>query len=136
MKKILLSLLLFATLSNAADLEKQMIKQNKKIVQLASKEISKTLPQTVDKYTKLVQVDGKDTTLIYMFEINTGAKSDEVVKKEDHSRMKKAVTYGICKSSKNFLDANINITYLYTSATSKVKLFQFDITKETCLKVK
>jgi uncharacterized protein YbcC (UPF0753/DUF2309 family) len=136
MKKILLSLILLSGLAHSTDLTKEMIKQNKEIVSLASKEISKTLPQEVDKYTKLVRVDGKDTILTYVFEINTGSKSDETVKNEDHDRMEKAVTKGICKSSKNFLDANINITYLYISATSKTDLFKFDITKQTCLDIK
>lgn len=121
---------------SGANLPQEMKKQNRHIVELASKEISKTLPQTIDKYTKLIKVDGKDTTLIYTYEIKTGSKSDESVKKEDHSRMGKAVTTGVCRSSKNFLDAQINITYLYISAISKAELFKFEITKKTCLNVK
>ena len=111
----------------------ELIKQNRQIVKLASEEISKTLPQKVDNYTVLQKVLGKDTTLTYVFEINTGAKSDETVKKEDHSRMKKAVTKGICQSSKRFLDAEINISYVYKSTVSKAVLFQFDVNKENCL---
>jgi len=107
-------------------------KQNRHIVQLASEEISKTLPQKVDKYTTLLRVEGKDTTLLYVFEINTGAKSDEAVTSEDHSRMKKAVSRGICRTSKRFLDADINISYRYISASSKKTLFQFDIEKSDC----
>ena len=112
----------------------ELIKQNRQIVKLASEEISKTLPQKVDKYTVLQKVLGKDTTLTYVFEINTGVKSDETVKKEDHSRMKKAVTKGICQSSKRFLDAEINISYVYKSAVSKAVLFQFDVSKDDCMK--
>ena len=59
--------------------DKDMKSQNKKIVQLVSKEIAQTLPQTIDKYTRLVSIDGVDTTLIYTFEINTGSKSDKDV---------------------------------------------------------
>lgn len=110
----------------------QLQKQNRHIVKLASEEMSKTLPQTVDKYTRLMKVEGKDTTLTYVFEINTGAKSDEAVRKEDRTRMQKAVTKGICQSSKRFLDANIDISYLYNSAASKEKLFQFDVSKDDC----
>ena len=110
----------------------QMQKQNKQIVQLAATEINKTLPQTIDKYTTLTKVEGKDTTIFYTYEINTGAKSDETVQKEDKSRMKEAVTYGICKSSKRFLDAQINISYVYISAKSKVELFRFNVSQKDC----
>ena len=114
----------------------QMQKQNKQIVELAATEINKTLPQTVDKYTTLTKVEGKDTTILYTYEINTGAKSDETVQKEDRSRMKEAVTYGICQTSKRFLDAQINISYLYISAKSKVELFRFDVTQSDCVNTK
>ncbi len=110
----------------------EMIKQNREIVKLASEEITKTLPQKVDKYTRLLRVEGQDTTLVYVFEINTGAKSDETVRNEDRTRMQKAVISGICRASKRFLDAEINISYLYNSAVSKEKLFQFNVTKEDC----
>ena len=112
--------------------QKEMQKQNREIVRLSSEEISKTLPQTVDKYTTLTTVQGKDTTLVYTFEINTGAKSDETVKKEDRTRMQKAVTTGICQSAKRFIDAQINISYIYISANTKVELFRFDVTQADC----
>jgi len=114
--------------------QSEMHKQNRKIVQLAATEISKTLPQTIDKYTQLVKVEGEEATLLYTYEINTGAKSDKTVQKEDRTRMKRAVTYGICRSSKRFLDAQINISYLYISAKSKVELFRFDVTQKSCPK--
>ena len=114
--------------------KEKMQKQNKKILQLAAKELSKTLPQKIDTYTELVNIESKDTTLLYIYEINTGAKSDEAIQKEDRSRMKEAVTYGICKTYKRFLDVNITISYLYTSAKSKVKLFRFDVTQKDCIK--
>jgi hypothetical protein len=112
---------------------KQLAKQNKKITKLAAEEMNKTLPQKVDKFTELIRVSAKDTTLEYLFEINTGAKSDETVRKEDHARMEKAITEGVCRSSKRFLDAQINISYIYRSATSKSELFRFDITQQKCL---
>ena len=110
----------------------EMQKQKREIVKLSSEEISKTLPQTVDKYTTLTKVEGKDTTITYTFEINTGAKSDEAVKKEDRTRMQKAVTTGICQSSKRFIDAQINISYIYISVNSKAELFRFDVTQADC----
>ena len=141
MKKLLLAFSIITTLSQSILAEgikqqdlpnKEMVKQNREIVKLSSEEISKTLPQAVDKYTTLATVEGKDTTLIYTFEINTGAKSDEAVKKEDRTRMQKAVTTGICQSSKRFIDAHINISYIYIGASSKAELFRFDVTQADC----
>jgi len=109
-----------------------MQKQNRNIVKLASEELNKSLPQKINKYTTLQKIEGKDETLIYIFKINTGAKSDEAVKKEDRTHMQKAVTDGICRSSKRFLDAHINIVYLYLSAKSKDELFRFTIRREDC----
>ena len=111
----------------------EMKKQNRIIVKLASEEMSKTLPQNIDKYTTLQKVEGKDTKLIYIYEINTGVKSDESIRNEDRSRMQQAVTNGICKSSKRFLDAKIDIAYLYRSATSKEKLFVFNVSQKDCI---
>jgi hypothetical protein len=113
--------------------KEQMLKQNRQIVKMASEGISETLPQRVDDYTTLVRVEGKGTTLIYVFEINTGAKSDEAVKEEGRERMKKVVTEGICRSSKRFLESKIDITYLYVSAASKNELFRFNVTEADCL---
>jgi len=114
----------------------QMQKQNKQIAQLAATAMNKTVPQTIDKYTTLTKVEAKETTILYTYEINTGAKSDEAVQKEDRTRMKEAVTYGICQSSKRFLDAKINISYQYISTKSKAKLFRFDVSQSNCLNIK
>jgi len=108
--------------------------QNRKIVTLVVKELSRDLPKRVDQFTEFVSIRSDGLTLIYIFEINTGAKSDEAIIKEDHSRMREAVTQGVCRSSQRFLDAQINISYLYQSAKSKKKLFQFDITQTDCTK--
>jgi len=140
-KKSLLAFSIIMTLSQSTFAEgikqqdlpvAEMQKQKREIVKLSSEEISKTLPQTVDKYTVLTKVEGKDTTITYTFEINTGAKSDEAVKKEDRTRMQKAVTTGICQSSKRFIDAQINISYIYIGAKSKAELFRFDVTQADC----
>jgi len=135
-------LILLSQLSLAQDLKirtdefpaKEMKTQNKEIAKLVSAEISETLPQKVDKYTTLIKVTSINTTLLYTFEINTGSKSDEAVKNEDRSRMKKAITEGVCQSSRKFLAAGINTSYIYISAISKAHLFQFDIKQENCLK--
>ena len=141
MKKTLLALSIIVALSQYSLAEgikqqdlpvEEMQKQKREIVKMSSEEISKTLPQTVDKYTVLTKVEGKDTTITYTFEINTGAKSDEAVKKEDRTRMKKAVTTGICQSSKRFIDAQINISYIYIGVNSKAELFRFDVTQADC----
>ncbi len=106
--------------------------QNLEVLRLAVAELSKDLPKNIDKYTTLVDVTSEDLTLIYVYEINTGDKSDKSVKEEDHDRMRHAVTYGTCQTSKRFLDSGISISYLYNSATSKAKLFQFFISKKDC----
>jgi len=110
-----------------------LIKQNKTIVSLAAKELSKNLPQKIDDYTQLVKLEGKGQTLLYTYEINTGSKSDDAIIKEDKSRMKRAVTQGICKSSERFLTSGINISYIYASAKSKKELFRFDVSREDCM---
>ncbi|MDD5401408.1 MAG: hypothetical protein PHQ93_09500 [Sulfurimonas sp.] len=133
---IMLPLLASATQIQNKELSPQAIKdQGKEITKLAAEEISKSLPQTVDKYTKLIDAQADNTTLVYIYEINTAPKSDETVKKEDHSRMKKAVTEGTCKTSKRFLEANISIRYIYKSALTKAELFRFDISQESCPKL-
>jgi len=112
--------------------KEELKKQKVLIASLAAKELSKTLPQEIDKYTTLLSIKNSDATLVYTFAINTGAKSDEAIIKEDHSRMQRVVTQGVCQSSARFLDAGINTSYIYINAKSKKPLFRFDITKERC----
>jgi hypothetical protein len=112
-----------------------MKKQNREVTKLAALELSKALPATIDKYTKLISIRADDTTLVYIFEIDISPKSDESVKKEDHSRMKEAVTLGVCRNSKRFLEADISIQYIYNSTHSKSELFKFDINKEICFNI-
>jgi len=140
MNKIFLILLSISISVIAADIptrtgvlpEEQMKIQNKEIAKLVAMEISKTLPQTIDKFTTFTSIKNKETTIVYTFEINTGAKNDEAVKKEDKSRMKEAVTAGVCQSSQKFLKAGIDISYVYISQKSKKHLFQFDISLKDC----
>lgn len=115
--------------------KKEMKSQNKTVAEMFVEEISKNLPQKIDKYTQFINITNKDTTLIYTFEINTGSKSDDAVRKEDRTRMHKAIQNGICKSSQKFLEAGINTSYVYISAISKAHLFQFDITQQDCIEL-
>ena len=140
MYKILSILLLLSLSSFASETpvktdefpKEEMKAQNIEIAKLVAQEISETLPQVVDKYTTLVTIKNVNTTLLYTFEINTGVKSDETIRKEDKSRMKKAITNGICQSSSKFLAAGINTSYVYISAKTKANLFQFDIEQKDC----
>lgn len=142
MKLIFTMLFAFISILSASGLRTQelstkaMSDQREEIAKLAADEISKSLPQTIDKYTKLTAVKSQKSTIIYIFEIDTAPKSDDAVKKEDHTRMKNAVTQGVCRSSKRFLDANIDIRYTYKSTHSKADLFTFDISQESCLNYK
>ena len=138
---LLLGLFIFTTTSlSAANVatkanefpEEQMRTQNKTIARMFAEEISKTLPQKIDKYTDFVKITNNAATIIYTFEINTGSKSDKSVRDEDRTRMYKAVRNGICKTSMKFLKAGINISYIYISTRSKANLFQFDITQKDC----
>ncbi len=110
----------------------QLQKQNKEIVILATQAESKNLPQVVNKYTTIVSIEAVDTTMVYTFEINTGSKSDETIINEDHSKMKRMIQEGICTSSKRFMDAQITKKYIYKSAISKKKLFQFEVNQADC----
>ena len=130
MKKILICILL-ATITQADDLQDKIKLQNQNVVKMAAKSLSKELPKKVDNFTKLISIKAKDETLLYTFEIDAPS-SDEEIKAKDKTRMQKAVTRGVCKSSKRFLDSDIKISYIYTSAKSKKELFRFDIDKAKC----
>jgi len=106
--------------------------QNSQIIKMVVSEISKSLPQKVDKYTTMTNIRDENLTLIYTFEINTGSKSDKAVIKDDKPRMQKAITKGVCQTSKKFLDADISLAYEYKSTTTKKELFTFLITKDKC----
>ncbi len=110
----------------------QLAKQNKQITKLAAEQLSKTLPQVINKYTTITNIEAKDTSLIYTYEINTGAKSDEAIIAEDRTQWEKYYIENVCKRSKRFLDAQVNLSYVYISAKTKVKLFQFDVTQAKC----
>jgi len=139
----LLSILLILTLGYSEGIIKgeqeypadKFKEQNSQIIKMVVSEISKNLPQKVDKYTTMTNIRDENLTLIYTFEINTGSKSDEAVIKEDKPRMQKAVTKGVCQTSQKFLDADISLAYEYKSATTQKELFTFLITKERCKEI-
>ncbi len=141
MKKTLLTLVAITISLFSSDIQiktdefpaKEMKKQNREIASLTAESLSKDLPHTIDKYTTLTKVISEDTTIIWTFEINTGSKSDESVRKEDHSRMQKSITKGICQSSNKFLQAGISVSYIYVSAKTKNDLFRFDISQKDCV---
>jgi len=137
---LLLSILLLTTLGHATDVIKdgqeypieKIKEQNRQIIKMVVEEISKSLPQKVDSYTTLIKIEDENLTLIYTFEINTGAKSDEAVRKEDRARMERAVTKGVCQSSRRFLDAGISLHYTYLSKISQEELFTFKMNQQKC----
>jgi len=135
MKKIpdfIFSIFLLSTLLFADSTADKIRLQNQNVIKMAASEMSGQLPQKVDDYTQLVKIEAKDQVLAYTFEINTGAKSDEAIIKEDKTRMKNAVISGICNTSKRFLKSGIDISYIYTAAVSKGVLFQFNVNKNDC----
>jgi hypothetical protein len=137
---LIFTLLLTSISSYATDTIKEgqqypidkMKKQIKQIIKMTVTEVSKGLPQKVDKYTEVTKIRDENLTLIYTFEINTGAKSDESVKKEDKARMEKPVSQGICQSAKRFLDAGVTLSYEYFSKSTQAKLFTFTLDKKKC----
>lgn len=117
-----------------AKADTQLKIQNKKIIKMVVDEIGKNLPQKIDNYTSFVSIEDKDLTLVSTYEIKTGEKSDENVRIEDKPRMQEFVVEGICRSSKRFLQADINITYVYKNALTKAELFRFEVEAKNCKK--
>jgi len=106
--------------------------QNSQIVKMVVEEVGKTLPQKVDKYTKITKLRDENLTLIYTFEINSTKESDQEIKQKGESKMKDRIIKGVCKSSKRFIDSDISLIYEYISAKSKQELFSFKIDKKVC----
>ena len=112
--------------------QKELKKQNIQIATMAAQAMSKNLPQKIDQYTTLRSVKNDNSTLIYTFVISSNTKSDKDIIGEDHSRMQKAITEGVCQSSQRFLKAGINTSYIYVSKKTDSPLFRFDITQAKC----
>ena len=112
--------------------QKELKKQNIQIATMVAQAMSKNLPQKIDQYTTLRSVKNDNTTLVYTFVISSGTKSDKAIRREDHSRMQKVITEGVCQSSQKFLKAGINTSYIYVSKKTDSPLFRFDITQAKC----
>jgi len=115
--------------------DKQIKMQNSEVVKSVIAELSKKVPQKVDKFTTFTKIENEGLTLIYTYEINAPAKSDDEIRAKDRTRMEEAVVYGVCTRSKRFLESDISLTYLYVSAKSKEELFRFEITPKSCSEV-
>jgi len=112
--------------------ENNMKKQNKTIVKMAAEDISKHLPQKVDKFTTLIKADYKDTNLIYIYSLNIPKKSDKEISKEGKNKMTPRIKENSCRSAKRFLKSDITLTYRYISKKSKKLLYSIDVNKKDC----
>ena len=112
----------------------KMREQNLHVVKKAVEGIRETLPQKVDDYTRMVQIDSNGTRLIYTFEVNAGPKSDETLKREGKERMAPVVRQGICQSARRFLQAGIDISYRYLSKASGNEILRVDVSEKDCTK--
>lgn len=131
-KRGILLLTLALPLLSAPGITDKIRQQNLQVVQKAAEGLNETLPQQIDKYTRLIRLEPKGEKLIYIYELNVTGKSDAEVAAEGKKRMRKPVTKGICTSSKRFLQSGIGIVYRYESAKSHKPLFTFDVTKKDC----
>lgn len=114
----------------------KMKEQNINVVQKAVEGLSKNLPIEIDKSTRLVQVEGKGTRLIYTFEIKTAPKSEKELIKEGRTKVAPRVKKGLCHSADRFLQAGIDITYIYLNGATGNKILELNITKEDCPNLK
>ena len=129
---LLLCTVLFSILAYGEDMAEKIRMQNLKVVRMAAESLSEELPQKIDPYTELKAVEADGAKLIYRFELSVGPKSDEQIVREGKKRMEKNVKKGICKSSKRFLENDIDIVYIYNSAATGKTLFSFTVGKRDC----
>ena len=113
------------------NLDKKLL-QNSQILEMMKEELSKGLPKKIDAYTTFTAVDVEGQTFIYMYEINTGGKSDESVRKNDMPRMKKAIIQGECRRSKIHFENGMALQYRYKNAITKTDLFNINIDMKDC----
>jgi len=129
---LLLCSVALSILAYGEDMAEKVRMQNLKVVRMAAESLSEELPQKIDPYTELKAVEADGTKLIYRFELSVGPKSDEQIVREGKTRMERNVKKGICKSSKRFLENDIDIVYIYTSAATGKTLFSFTVGKRDC----
>jgi hypothetical protein len=109
----------------------KMREQNLNVVKKAVEGMRENLPQKVDSFTKLITVDSNGTQLIYTFEVNTGAKSDDTMRKEG-LKMAPRILKGICGSAKRFIEADISLSYRYISSATRTEVLRVDGDKSKC----
>ena len=108
-------------------------KQNLIVVKKAAEGIGETLPQRVDKFTKLTAIDANGTRLIYTFSVDAGPKSDETMRQEG-ARMAPRILKGICQSAERFMQADITLTYRYINSGTHSEILRVDADKSKCPK--
>ncbi len=128
---ILVASSLFAAPS-AKTIEEKIAAQNREVLKMAVSSIKPQLPQKVDDYTQIVDIEAEGEHLIYTFEIDTGPKSDRAVIEEAKKRMVPRIKNGICHSSKRFLQSGITISYRYRNASTHKKLFGVTVSQKEC----
>ncbi len=107
-------------------------RQNSEILEMMKSELSKALPKKIDAYTTLIGIEVEQQTLVYVYTINTGVKSDESVRREDMPRMRKTIIRGECRRSKIHFENGMNIEYRYRNATTQTELFRIHISMKNC----
>ena len=112
----------------------KMKMQNLNIVKKAVEGINKTLPQRVDRLTQLIRLDSNGTKLIYTFEVDIKDKNISRVREDAKQNIAPRIKRGICKDSKRFLQAGIDIRYRYISRKSKKELLIVDVDEKSCKK--
>lgn len=109
-----------------------MRKQNIEIVKKAVEGLNQNLPVDVDSITKLIKVEGKDNRLIYIFKISTPPTTKEELIKKGKTEVAPRVKKRLCTSASRFLQADIDITYIYINSATNDKILQVDVTKKDC----
>ncbi len=125
-------LILLATWSLTASGIDKVRLQNEAVVQAAVKGIKENLPQKVDPYTTMVDVQGRGTTLVYIFKVDAGPKSDTQLIEEGKDRMTRNVTRGTCRNAVRFLKSGITLVHRYLSAHTGKKLFDVVVRPKDC----
>ena len=114
----------------------RMREQNIHVVQKAVEGLNQNLPIEIDKSTKLVKVEGEGARLIYTFEIKTAPKSDKELIEEGRTKVAPRVKKGLCHSADRFLQAGIDITYIYKNSATGNTILELNVTKKDCPNLK
>ena len=132
MVRLLIIALLLNIVTYAENNVSKKTTQNRQILQMMQSELSKGLPKKIDTYTTLIGVEVENQTLVYIYAINTGAKSDESVRRDDMPRMQRAIIQGECRRSKIHFENGMDIEYRYRNALSHAELFRIHISYDNC----